>query len=324
MKNICISGCGSIGRKHAKNLKGRAQLYFHSRSTASARALCNLMDGKGVFEELELALACDAVDAVVLATPPQFHSDQTIKTLRSGKAVLVEKPLCTSAKQLREIETALNEQERALLMVAENYYYKPSLSLLKKLIADDAVGAIERVEVQKLFRQAATGWRTNYGALLEGGIHFVALIGDLVDEVPAGIAARFPGWRNEGQPERHCELQMTYSDGVSARLRYAWDVTSFTKGMLQHSKIVGARGRIVFESNGLYAVLRGKRRGFLLPDLSDLMGFGRMMDDFLRCLEDSSVQPYSNFARARRDLDVVFRAYSDHSTPNASPELEML
>jgi predicted dehydrogenase len=315
MKNICIAGCGNIGRKHAKNLKGRAQLYFHSRSAASARALCDLVDGRGVFQEFEQVLASDAVDAIVLATPPQFHSDQTIKTLRSGKAVLVEKPLCTSATELREIETALNEQEWALLMVAENYYYKPSLSLFKTLIADDAIGAIERVEVQKLFRQSSTGWRTHYGALLEGGIHFVALIGDLVDEVPAGISAHFPGWNNDGQPERHCELQLTYRDGASACLRYAWDVPSFTKGLLQHSRIIGARGRIVFESNGLYAVLKGKRRAFLPPNLSDLMGFGRMMGDFLRCLEDRSAQPYSNFARARRDLDVVFRAYSDHSTP---------
>ena len=78
---------------------------------------------------------------------------------------------------------------------------------------------------------------------------------------------------------------------------------------------IGAAGRIVFESNGLYAVLKGKRRALLPPDLSDLMGFSRMTGDFLRCLEDRSAQPYSNFARARRDLEIVFRAYSGHSTP---------
>ena len=314
MKNICISGCGKIGGMHARNLRGRARLYFHSRSAASARLLCDRMDGAGVIEEFEQVLSSDAIDGIVLATPPQFHCDQTIRALRSGKAVLAEKPLCTSPTELTEIETAQNDQDHPLLMVAENYYYKPSVERLKGLIADDAIGAIERVEVQKLFMQSPKGWRTGYGALLEGGIHFVALIGDLVDDAPTGIAASFPGWRDVNEPERRCELQLTYSRGVSAVLRYAWDAPSFTKGLLQHSRLIGAAGSIVFESNGLYAVLKGKRRGLVPPDLSDLMGFGRMTDDFLRCLEDRSAQPYSNFARARRDLKVVFHAYSDHSS----------
>ena len=314
MKNICISGCGKIGGMHARNLRGRANLYFHSRSAVSARTLCDRMDGAGVIEEFEQVLSSDAIDAIVLATPPRFHCDQTIRALRSEKAVLAEKPLCTSPAELMEIETALKDHERALLMVAENYYYKPSLELLKGLIADDAIGAIERVEVQKLFTQAAKGWRTDYGALLEGGIHFVALIGDLVDDDITDISASFPGWGDEHEPERRCELQLIYAGGVSAVLRYAWDVPSLTKGLLQHSRVIGAAGSIVFESNGLYAVLNGRRRALLPPNLSDLMGFGRMTDDFLRCLEDRSAQPYSNFARARRDLEVVFRAYSDHST----------
>ena len=314
MKDICISGCGKIGGMHAQNLMGRARLYFHSRSAASARLLCDRMDGAGVMEEFDDALSNDAIDAVVLATPPRFHCDQTIRALRSGKAVLAEKPLCTSLAELKKIETELNDRDHALLMVAENYYYKPSLEGLKGLIADGAIGAIERVEVQKLFRQSAKGWRTDYGALLEGGIHFVALIGDLVDDALADISASFPGWRDEKEPERRCELRLTYRGGVSAVLRYAWDVPSFTKGLLQHSRIIGAAGSIIFESNGLYAVLKGRRRTLLPPDLSDLMGFGRMTDDFLRCLEDRSARPYSNFARARRDLEVVFRAYSDHFT----------
>ena len=34
-----------------------------------------------------------------------------------------------------------------------------------------------------------------------------------------------------------------------------------------------------------------------------------MMEDFLACLEDRGRSPYSNLARARRDLQIVFDAY---------------
>ncbi len=34
-----------------------------------------------------------------------------------------------------------------------------------------------------------------------------------------------------------------------------------------------------------------------------------MTDDFLLCLSSSEAVPYSSLARARRDLDIVHRAY---------------
>jgi hypothetical protein len=42
-----------------------------------------------------------------------------------------------------------------------------------------------------------------------------------------------------------------------------------------------------------------------------MMGYGAMTHDFLSCVRDRSEGPYSNFRRAKRDLDIVFRAYAD-------------
>ena len=39
MKGNCLVGCGRIGRTHARNLSGRAELYFCSRSRSSAEKL---------------------------------------------------------------------------------------------------------------------------------------------------------------------------------------------------------------------------------------------------------------------------------------------
>ncbi|MBT3605073.1 MAG: Gfo/Idh/MocA family oxidoreductase [Candidatus Latescibacteria bacterium] len=305
---ICLVGCGQIGALHARNLAGKTDLLFHSRSWQSARVFQKKFLGRGIIADFEVVLESD-VDAVVIATPPEYHADQIIAALQAGKAVLVEKPLCISAAEVARIENVLTQVENPLLMVAENYYYKPSLTYIKDLISAGRLGDLQSVFVKKLTTQTAEGWKSAHGALLEGGIHFVALIADLFDTSPVDVEAVFPGHR-EGEAERHSVTRLTFASQATAELHYSWDTPSLTKGVFQHSKIEGSGGTVIFESNGIYA----RHSGALLPafpGLKDLMGYGAMTQDFLNCLQDRALQPYSNFERAKRDLDIVFRAYTD-------------
>lgn len=309
MKHIGIVGCGRIGQLHARNLKARAHLYYCSRSRSSAERFQREFGGSGVVGAFENLIALPQLDAVVLASPPEYHAQQVVAALEAGKAVLVEKPLCLSPKEITAIEQ--NLQGRPFLMVAENYYYKPSLRLMRELIGQGAIGQLRSAEVVKLTRQKAPGWKDQCGALLEGGIHFVALINALFDVTPLAVRAEFPKHRT-GQPERHSLTRLTYPGGAEATLRYAWDQPSLTRGLFQHSQVRGTLGRIIFESNGIYLWLStAKKKRLYFPGFGDLMGYRAMIEDFLACLEDRGRQPVSDFSRARRDLEVVFGAYGE-------------
>ena len=305
---ICLVGCGNIGALHARNFVGRTDLFFCSRSWQSARLFQKKFLGRGVIADFEAVLNSD-VDAVLIATPPEYHTEQIIQSLQAGKAVLVEKPLCISVEEVAQIETVLGQVENPLLMVAENYYYKPSLFYMKQLIRMGMIGDVQSVAVKKLTTQKATGWKNAHGALLEGGIHFVALIADLFDVPLVDIEAVFPGYIS-GEAERHSVTRLTYESGAVAELNYSWNTPSVTKGVFQHSKIEGTKGSITFESNGIYVWHSGAALP-VIPGLRDLMGYGRMTQDFLACVNDRSLEPYSNFERAKRDLEIVFRAYDD-------------
>ena len=121
---VCILGCGNIGALHAKNLRWKAELYFCSRSRLSAYKFNMKFKGHGVFEDFESLLLSD-VNAVVIASPPEYHKDQIVSLLEVGKAVMVEKPMCISADEVAGVERVLSRVEVPFLMVAENYYYKP-------------------------------------------------------------------------------------------------------------------------------------------------------------------------------------------------------
>ncbi|MBI2501735.1 MAG: Gfo/Idh/MocA family oxidoreductase [Candidatus Latescibacteria bacterium] len=308
MKHIGLAGCGRIGRLHARNLAKRAHLYYCSRSRPSAECFQQEFGGTGVVGAFEDLLALPQLDAVVLASPPQVHAQQVIAALQANKAVLAEKPLCLSPEEVAAIARVVSPG-RPFLMVAENYYYKPSLRLCRELIGAGAIGQLRSVEVKKCFGQEAAGWKSQCGALLEGGIHFVALIDALFDATPLSAEAEFPG-RQPGLPERHSITRLSYPGDVRATLHYAWNQPSLTRGLFQHSQLRGTQGRIIFESNGLYAWLSaGNRNKLYFPGFADLMGYRAMTEDFLACLEDPARRPSSDFEKAKRDLGVVFRAY---------------
>ena len=329
MATICIVGCGTIGNLHARNLRDASELTFCSRSRASAEGFRKTFSGPGVFESFDEVLDSSDVEAVVLSSPPEFHKDQIVRALSAGKAVLVEKPMCISRSEVDEVEAALSRSRDGLLMVAENYYYKPSLAQIKTLIREGQIGEVRTVSVKKESEQAATGWKSAHGALLEGGIHFVALISDLFPGRPVKVNAAFSHLQ-EGRVERHSVTRLEYEGRAQAELVYSWATKRLLKGTFQHSHIQGDAGRITFESNGIYVVLNaGARFRFYTPGFRDLMGYRAMTDDFLSCLGDRNRKPYSDFEKAKRDLQIVFDAYRTlpaaglEGGPQAAGEVEM-
>ncbi len=313
---IGLSGCGAIGAQHADQLsKQGVELCFHNRSRPAAQGFAQKYSGTAV-DSFEALL--DQCQAVVIATPPEAHTQAVLQALDADRSVLVEKPLCVTATELQMIEAATSKSS-ATLMIAENYYYKPSTRLLRETLAWGGIGVVERIRVGKRSRQVAEGWKSAYGALLEGGIHYVALVADLVDSSlspqqemaelvePTDVVAQFPTW--DGTSERQSVLRLAY-EGMEAQLHYAWDVPAVLKGTLQHCRIDGSEGRVVFECNGIYVDVRGPgRRGLSFPGFADLMGYGAMIQDFLDCVGGRSNAPYSDLQRARRDLQIIWRAY---------------
>ena len=299
---ICLIGCGRIAAAHAGRLKGRARLFFHSRREESAVSLNREAGGDGTFADLNAALGSNRVDAVMITTPPEAHTNQVVRALEADKTVFVEKPMCMDAGEIARISAAVGNRP---LMVGENYYYKPSLAIIKGWIDDGDVGEVERISVRKCFAQPSTGWKSAHGSLFEGGIHFIALLNGMFGAPSSVDAASFPN--TSESPERHAIVSLSYGN-ATAELEYGWDTPSLTKGVFQHSYVNGSEGRIVFESNGIYARLTGRRACLRFPGFGDLMGAGAMMDDFLQMIETGR-PPISGLDRAREDLETVFRAY---------------
>lgn len=317
---IALIGCGAIARTHARTLRRfpAVELAFASRDRRRAAEYARRYKGVSVFGSYQDAMADRDVNAVMILTPPADHFRLALEAILVGKDVLVEKPAFLSTAEADLIAAAAVDAGRRVL-VLENYGYKPSTLLLRRLIDEGEVGDVRFIRLNALKWQDAWGWRTDEalaggGALFEGGVHWIHLLGALGSGI-AGVEGHVP--RSADPGERGMLVVARFASGAIGTLHHAWNAPVRWRG-LSLSHVIGSRGTITFESNGAFVALNGarRRRLWVLPGHRDLPGFKAMFDDMIGSLRDGTT-PLVTLARAREDLRLLEAACGRGTPPMA-------
>jgi predicted dehydrogenase len=313
--NLCMLGCGAIARLHARvarTMSSRVHLMFASRSLERALEYNDRYRGVGAFGDYEEACADPRVHAVFICTPHAFHVEHVQLATRHGKHVLIEKPVCRTLAELAQIERAAAEAG-VVAMVAENYHFKPLVRTLRYHVGRGDVGDIVFLELNRAGRSKVTGWRSDAemmggGALLEGGVHWVNLFLNLGGDAREVIAAQPSVDRDLVAPfEDGLEVLVKFAGGGVGKLLHSWNTINRIGG-LSSSRILGTAGNIHFESNGIVALVLGRRKRLRVPGLLDIMGYRAMLRHFVDCVRDGGL-PEMSLTVARRDLRVIAAAY---------------
>jgi predicted dehydrogenase len=141
VETVLVVGCGSIGRRHLRNLKSLGVptlLAVDSREDRRQQAA----NESGATAMPTLAEALDKKPACVLvATPSASHMIIALEAARHGCHLFVEKPLSHTMDHVDEL-IDLAARQRLVTMVACNYRFDPGLNMLKNLIDEGAVGTV--------------------------------------------------------------------------------------------------------------------------------------------------------------------------------------
>ena len=284
--------------------------FYASRNPEKAAELERRFRGAGSYGGYEAALADGRIDVAFVATPPSSHLELTLRALRSGKHVIVEKPAFLRAADFDQVEAVQAETGRRVL-VAENYCYKPLAACLRSIVASGEIGDVRFVHVNALKKQECAGWRndpgeTGGGALFEGGIHWIDLIANLGPKVRSSRGFRCGD--RQGL-DRSMVVVLDYEGGGVGTLFHSWEIGSPLRG-LRVSRIYGTAGSVAFESNGILVAVHGRKDRLLVPGLRDIAGHRAMFRDFLAVLATGR-EPLMTLARARQDLELVESAYAN-------------
>ncbi|MBI2191753.1 MAG: Gfo/Idh/MocA family oxidoreductase [Planctomycetes bacterium] len=116
------------------------------------------------------------VECVVVATQSHTHAPLSIAALRSGRHVIVEKPMAMNTREsARMIEAA--RRARRKLFVHQNYRYHPEIQHVLKVIREKTVGEVFEIRIRTLGFARRNDWQTlrKYGGglLNNNGPHFL-------------------------------------------------------------------------------------------------------------------------------------------------------
>jgi len=313
--NLCILGCGSVARLHsrvARTLRSRVKLSYASRSKERAEEYNRKFHGIGAFGSYEEACSDPEVDAVFVCTPHAHHLEHVRLAAAGRKAVIIEKPLARNLDEITAIESAVSDAG-VIAMVAENYFFKPLVKVLRQHIERGDIGKPMFLELNRAGGNKVGGWRSDAemmggGALLEGGIHWVNLLASIGGEVTEVVAAQPRGTHELVAPlEDSLELLVKFENGSVGKMLHSWHSVNRIGG-LGRSKVYGTEGNIAFESNGIFALVLGKRKRLRLPGFFDIMGYRAMLNHFIECVIENK-PPSMSLTVARRDIQIVLAAY---------------
>jgi myo-inositol 2-dehydrogenase / D-chiro-inositol 1-dehydrogenase len=158
---VAVLGVGMMGADHVARLHGRisgARVVAVSDAFAEkAEQVAGTVPGCRVIGDPLAAIADDDVDAVLVATPGQFHEEQVLACIEHDKPVLCEKPLTMDAESalgvVRAEEQHAARTGRRLVQVGFMRRFDPEYAELRALITSGGLG--EPLVVHCAHRNAA-------------------------------------------------------------------------------------------------------------------------------------------------------------------------
>lgn len=169
--HLGLVGVGRWGRNYVRTIAevDGAELAAVASSNPDTREI--VPPGCGIFADWR-DLLNENIDAVIIASPPSTHAEILIAAVAAGKAVLVEKPLVTTAADLAAIQSAVTN---SIVMVEHTHLFHPAFRALKGMVV--AKGKPRGIRASA----GNTGpYRKDISVLWDWGPHDVAMALDLV------------------------------------------------------------------------------------------------------------------------------------------------
>ncbi|WP_116128284.1 Gfo/Idh/MocA family oxidoreductase [Lewinella sp. IMCC34183] len=146
--NVGLIGFGLSGR-YLQAPFYRAHPGFHVARVVTSRAdeLAAEFTGMNPTRDLDIVLADRAIDLVSIATPNATHYEFARAALEAGKHVLVDKPACATAAQLRELRD-LAAANNLHLFVFQNRRWDSDFLTTRKVVDGGALGELVNYEAR--------------------------------------------------------------------------------------------------------------------------------------------------------------------------------
>lgn len=175
---VAIVGYGGMGNWHARKISSLDCLELAGVYDIRQERIDFAHEKNyNTYESFEAVLADKSVEIVTVATPNHLHKDLCIALMASGKNVVCEKPVAMNSQELQEMIDA-SHKYGVIFTVHQNRRWDQDFLIVKKLLEEDALGPVFRIESRVHgSRGIPSDWRNQKefggGMLLDWGVHLL-------------------------------------------------------------------------------------------------------------------------------------------------------
>ena len=184
-------------------------------------------------------LIADAdVDAVVIATPVEYHFDLAMATLGAGKHVLVEKPIASSSEQA---DRMVGEAQRRnlVLMVDHTFVYTGAVQKMRDLTCDGDLGDIYYYDSVRINLGL---FQHDVNVLWDLAVHDLSIMDYVLQRPVAAVSAT--GFAHvPGSPENIAYMTMFFDGPLIAHVHVNW----LAPVKIRRTLLGGSRRMVVFD-----------------------------------------------------------------------------
>ncbi|HEY5158543.1 MAG TPA: Gfo/Idh/MocA family oxidoreductase [Anaerolineales bacterium] len=225
---FAICGAGYIAAVHAKavlNCGGQVSAVVEKYSDKST-TFASQFGIKRQYATVEELLSDGGADALVIGTPNFLHAPQTLRALKAGIPVLVEKPMAMNAREAQQMLSA-SRQSGVPLMVAHCWRFDQDVLWLKAQLP--RIGPLLRTKGYGVHvHWGPAGWFTQKtlaggGALADMGIHALDTARFLLgDPQPVSVYARIGTYYKDFDVDDTGVIIVNWDNGVVSYIESGW------------------------------------------------------------------------------------------------------
>ena len=217
---VAVIGTGFWGRNHARVFKELEETELLAVCDINAERAKNVAKQFGVraYTSMGKLLKRKDVEAVSICVWSLNLAKETLKALKAGKHVLVEKPMATNVKQAEKLlETA--EEEGLHLSVGFLMRFIPGIQHMKNAIEDKTIGNLVCATAKRV-----SEWPErigDVGVVKDTAIHDIDIIRYLFSEEPIAVYAKTGSMKHK-KFEDYAQIMLTFDGGKSAFIESNW------------------------------------------------------------------------------------------------------
>ena len=241
MIRIGVIGYGYWGPNLVRNFSelsdARVTLVADRRSERLAHA-ARRYPGLRTTEDAAALIHDPEIDAVVVATPVEFHFELAMAALKAGKHVLVEKPVSSSSDQASMLVDEAARRRR-VLMVDHTFVYTGAVQKMRELTEAGELGDIYYYDSVRINLGL---FQHDVNVLWDLAVHDLSIMDYVLPRQPVAVSAT--GLAHvPGRPENIAYMTMFFEGSLIAHVHVNW----LAPVKIRRTLLGGSRRMVVFD-----------------------------------------------------------------------------